>query len=64
MSQPTVTFTGIEVALVAGCLAKTLPDVAPDDREVIDLLLDRTLAALPRPLAPDLVARIERLRAA
>lgn len=59
---PSVTFCGEEVALVAGCLASTLPDVAGGDWEVIDLLLDRALAALPRPLAPDLEARIAKLR--
>lgn len=60
---PTVTFTGEEIGLVAGCIAATLPDVDGPDREVLDLLLDRALAVMPRPLSPGLVDRIDRLRA-
>jgi hypothetical protein len=59
---PSVTFTGTEVALVAGCIAKMLPELDAQDFEVLDLLLERALAALPQPLAPDLQAAIAKLR--
>lgn len=59
---PTVTYTGTEVALVAGCIALALPELGNDDFEVLDLMLERALAALPQPLAADLSDRIERLR--
>jgi hypothetical protein len=59
---PTVTFTGSEVALVAGLIATSLPALDQADFDVADLMLDRALAALPRPLAADVEARIARLR--
>lgn len=64
MTAPSVTFTGEEVAIVASLIAGTLPQLDESDFEVADLLLDRALAVLPRPLPPDLAARIERLRIA
>lgn len=62
MTTPSVTFTGDEVALVAGLIASALPGLGPEDFEVADLLLDRALAVMPRPLAVDLATRIEQLR--
>jgi hypothetical protein len=59
---PTVTYTGEEVALVAGFIAAALPTLNQDDFEIADLLLDRALAVMPRPLAVDLATRIEQLR--
>lgn len=59
---PTVTYTGNEVALVAGIIAASLPALGQADYEVADLMLDRALASLPRPLAADLEERIARLR--
>lgn len=60
--KPSVTYTGTEVALVAGCIALALPDLTADDYDVLDLMLDRALSALPQPLAPDLEVRIALLR--
>ncbi len=62
MGAPSVTYTGTEVALLAGIIAGALPDLDDSDFEVADLLLDKALAALPRPLAPDMEAQIARLR--
>lgn len=59
---PTVTYTGEEVALVAGFIAAALPALDQPDFDVADLLLDRALAVMPRPLAVDLALRIELLR--
>ncbi len=59
---PSVTYTGEEVALVAGFIALALPALGTDDFDVADLLLDRALAAMPQPLAPDLNAMIAHLR--
>lgn len=59
---PSVTYTGEEVALVAGFIALCLPVLNQADFDVADLLLDRAIAALPRPLALDLATRIEQLR--
>jgi hypothetical protein len=59
---PSVTYTGEEVALVAGFIAAALPALGPEDFELADLLLDRALAVMPRPLAVDLALRIEQLR--
>jgi hypothetical protein len=59
---PSVTYTGEEVALVAGFIAAALPLLGREDFEVADLLLDRALAVMPRPLAVDLATRIEALR--
>lgn len=64
MTAPSVTYTGEEVALVAGFIASCLPALNSDDYEVADLLLDRALAAMPQPIGPDLATRIEQLRAA
>lgn len=58
-----MTYTGEEIALVAGCIAITLPSTSDQDFEVLDLLLDRALAAMPQPLAPDLALKIAALRA-
>lgn len=57
-----VTYTGEEVALVAALIASALPMLDENDFEVADLLLDRALAVMPRPLAVDLATRIELLR--
>ena len=62
MKTPTVTYTGPEVALLAGCIARTLPLVGTQDYDVLDLMLERALAALPQPLAPDIALLIKRLR--
>jgi hypothetical protein len=59
---PTVTYTGEEVALVAGFIAAALPSLDQADFDVADLLLDRALAVMPRPLAVDIATRIEQLR--
>lgn len=60
--NPSVTYTGTEVAILAGIIAGTLPTLEDDDWDVADLLLDRALAALPQPLSDDLAAKIERQR--
>lgn len=57
-----VTYTGEEVALVAGMIASCLPVLDQADYEVADLLLERALAVMPRPLNPDLAFRIAKLR--
>lgn len=62
MGTPSVTYTGAEVALLAGIIAGALPSLDDSDFEVADLLLDKAMAALPRPLAPELDAQIARLR--
>lgn len=62
MGAPTVTYTGAEVALLAGIIAGALPSLDDADFEVADLLLDKAMAALPRPMAPGLEAQINRLR--
>lgn len=59
---PSVTYTGDEVALVAGFIAACLPFLDQADFDVADLLLDKALASLPQPLAPDLEECIARLR--
>lgn len=61
MTTPTVTYTGNEVALVAGLIASGLPALNDRDFDVADLMLERALAAMP-PLAPDNAARIAALR--
>jgi hypothetical protein len=60
--NPSVTYTGTEVAILAGIIAGTLPTLEDDDWDVADLLLDRALAALPQPLSAELAAKIERQR--
>lgn len=62
MTNPTVTFTGAEVALLAGLVCGTLHMMEGDDFEVADFLLERMLAALPRPMSPELVAIVEAKR--
>ncbi len=62
MTNPSVTFTGTEVALVAGCIASVLPHLEPADQIVLDLMLERAVAALDGPLSPHLAALIERRR--
>lgn len=62
MRNPSVTYTGEEVALVAGFIAACLPALDASDFDVADLLLDRALAAMPQPLAPDLDVHIAMLR--
>ena len=62
MTLPSVTYTGEEVALIAGFITVALPALGPEDYEVADLLLERALAAMPRPLSPDLAATISRYR--
>lgn len=62
MTVPSVTFTGTEVVLVAGLIARSLRVLQPDDREVCELLLDRALAALPWQVSPDIMVEINRLR--
>jgi len=59
---PSVTYTGTEVALLAGIIAGALPTLDDADFEVADLLLDKAMAALPRPMAPGIEAQIDRLR--
>lgn len=58
-----VTFSGEEVGLIAGCIAAALPSLDPADYEVCDLMLERALAALSEPLSPEAAALIERQRA-
>lgn len=62
MTNPAVTYTGEEVALIAGFITAALPYLDPADYEVADLLLERALAVLPRPLSPDVAALLERHR--
>ena len=62
MTIPSVTFTGTEVAILAGLIAGSLPTLEDDDWDVADLLLDKALAALPQPLSGDLAAKIEHQR--
>lgn len=62
MTGLAVTYTGEEVALVAGCIASALPHLEPDDQIVLDLMLERALAAMGTPLSPALAAIIERRR--
>lgn len=62
MDNPSVTFTGIEVALVVAMIADSLPHLGRDDYEVADLMLDKAMGALHRPLAPDIEARLAALR--
>jgi hypothetical protein len=62
MGVPSVTYTGAEVALLAGIIAGALPALDDADFEVADLLLDKAMAALPRPIAPELEEHIARLR--
>lgn len=57
-----VTYTGEEVALVAALIASALPYLNAADFDTADLLLDRALAVMPKPLAVDLATRIELLR--
>lgn len=64
MTLPSVTYTGEEVALVAGFITVALPALGPADFEVADLLLERALAAMPKPMSPDLAALVERYRQA
>jgi len=63
MTISTVTYTGDEVAIVAGLIAACLPALDPADYEVADLMLDRAIAAMNPPLAPDIEARLILLRA-
>ena len=63
MDQPSVTYTGQEVAIIAGLIAGSMPDLYGDDFMVAENLLDKALSALPRPLSPDIEAMIERMRA-
>ena len=62
MTIPSVTFTGTEVAILAGLIAGALPTLEDDDWDVADLLLDKALAALPQPLSDALATKIERQR--
>ncbi len=62
MGSPSVTFSGTEVALVAGMIAISLPSLSGSDFEVADLMLDKALAAIPRPISPALEDHIARLR--
>jgi hypothetical protein len=62
VSVPSVTYTGEEVAILAGVLAGALPKLSGDEFEVADLLLERALASLPEPLSATTMARIERQR--
>lgn len=59
---PSVTYSGEEVALVAGAIALCLPALGQDDFDVLDLLLERALAAMPQPISPDLAILIAALR--
>lgn len=60
--NPSVTYTGTEVAILAGIIAGSLPTLADDDWEVADLLLEKALAALPQPLSDGLATKIEHQR--
>lgn len=60
--NPSVTYTGEEVALVAGFIVVALPLLDDRDFEVADLLLERALAAMPAPLSADLASKIELIR--
>lgn len=53
-----VTYTGTEVGFIVGALVRVLPTADDRDFEVLDLMLERALAVMPRPLAPDLAASI------
>lgn len=62
MGLPSVTYTGEEVALVVAMIASCLPSFDQADFDVADLMLDKALASLHRPLAPDIEARLALLR--
>ncbi|MEJ7831362.1 MAG: hypothetical protein WKF79_00470 [Nocardioides sp.] len=62
MTAPSVTYTGGEVAFLAGFIAASLPSLNDQDFDVADLMLDRALGALTQPLAPDIADRIAALR--
>lgn len=62
VTNPSVTFTGTEVAILAGLIAGSLPTLEDDDFEVADHLLDKALAGLAQPLSDELAAKIERQR--
>lgn len=64
MDRVAVTFTGEEVAILAACLCSVLPHVNEADFEVVDLMLDRALAALPGAVSPATHELIEKRRAA
>lgn len=61
---PSVTFTGTEVALLAGVIARALSVLDEEDFDVVDLMLERTLAAMPQPVSPELMKAIEARRVA
>lgn len=62
MTIPSATFTGEEVAILAGIIAGALPTLEDDDFEVADHLLDKALAGLQQPLSEELAAKIEHQR--
>lgn len=62
MGAPSVTYTGAEVAILAGIIAGALPTLGGDDFDVAEHLLDKALAALPRPLPPEIETHVARLR--
>lgn len=62
MSNPSVTYTGEEVALIAAFITVALPALDPADYEVADLLLERALAAFPDALSPEVAQRVDRYR--
>jgi hypothetical protein len=62
VTLPSVTYTGTEVVLLVAMIAGSLPLLDQTDYEVADLTLDKALATLHRPLAPDLETRIAQLR--
>lgn len=62
MSNPSVTYTGEEVALVAAFITVALPALDPADYEVADLLLERALAAFPAALSPEVAQTVDRYR--
>lgn len=57
-----VTYTGPEVAFVIGALASVLPSLNEADYDVADLLIERALSGLDRPLPADLAERVAQLR--
>jgi hypothetical protein len=61
--MPSVTYTGDEVLLLVAMIATSLQQFDRRDYEIADLMLDKALATLHRPLAPDIEAKLAEMRA-
>lgn len=63
MTAPSVTYTGVEIGLLAGALIVVLPDLAGNDYEIVDLMIDRALACRGADLGDDIKALVAAARA-